>query len=60
MNFSEALDFLTGIFGLDLKDDDSLEPMTEKDNQKMLDESRRSSQKKLEILVSDYDISIYF
>ena len=37
-NFYEALDFITGIFGADLLNDDTLAPMTEKDRREMLSE----------------------
>ncbi|HNM06795.1 MAG TPA: hypothetical protein PKK05_28005, partial [Leptospiraceae bacterium] len=37
-NFYEALDFVTGIFGADLLNDDTLAPMIEKDRREMLSE----------------------
>ena len=37
-NFYEALDFITGIFGADILEDDTLAPMTEKDRREMLSE----------------------
>ncbi len=37
-NFYEAFDFITGIFGADILDDDTLAPMTEKDRREMLSE----------------------